>query len=157
MTHQTAASTGGPDGGGAADRVDPRAPRFGQSITATLLALAVVLQVPLLVGVVAVILGTAVVSRWRHDPYAALWRHGVRRVVGPPVELDTAAPHRFAKLLGAVGTALGSLAFLAGVPLAGYLLAAAVALAAGLAAATGYCLGCRLYGQVRFFQRLDVV
>lgn len=136
--------------------VDPRAPRFGQAITASALGLGVVLQVPALVYVIAVILVVAVVSRWRLDLYAVLWRHGVSTLVEPTTP-EPAAPHRFAKLLGATGTALASGLLLAGVPLVGYVVAGLVALAAGLAATTGICLGCRMYRSVSFFHRLDVV
>lgn len=136
--------------------VDPRAPRFGQAITASALALGVVLQVPAFVYAIAAILVISVVSRWQLDLYAVLWR----RVVSPAVDPATpepAAPHRFAKLLGATGTALASVLLVAGVPLAGYAIAGLVALAAGLAATTGICLGCRMYRSVSFFHRLDVV
>lgn len=153
MSHSTAA----PDDGQAdPPLVDPRAPRFGQAITASALVLGVVFQAPAFVYAVAAILVVSVVSRWRLDLYAVLWR----RVVLPAVEPATpepAAPHRFAKLMGATGTALASALLVAGVPLAGYAIAGLVAMAAGLAATTGICLGCRMYRSVSFFHRFDVV
>ena len=136
--------------------VDPRAPRFGQSITTAGLALGIVLQVPALIYAIAVILVVSVVSRWQIDLYAILWRHLVSRIVDPTTP-EPAAPHRFAKLMGATGTALASVLLLAGLPIGGYVVAGLVALAAGLAATTGICLGCRMYRSVSFFHRLDVV
>jgi hypothetical protein len=137
--------------------VDPRAPRFGQSLTALGLVAAIALQTPALVYAVAVVLVAAVLSGWRVDLYAALWKHGAMAVLDPPAEREPAAPHRFARLLGAVFTATGSIALLAGLPVVGYALAGVVAALAGLAATTGFCLGCRMYRQVQFVQRLGVL
>lgn len=137
--------------------VDPRAPRFGQFLTATGLLLGIVLQSPILILAVAVVLNTAVLSRWRFHPYSLLWRHAVAPVVGVPDEPEPAAPHRFATLVGAVGTAVASVAIAAGVPVLGYALAGLVAAAAGLGATTGFCLGCYFYQHVALFRRLDLV
>lgn len=139
------------------DTVDPRAPRFGQALTTTFLGLAIVLQQPIFVYLTAAALTTAAVTRWRLDPWGILWKRVGMPVVGKPDDQETAAPHRFAKLLGVAGTGLATIAFLANLPLVGYVLAGAVMLAAGLGATTGLCLGCKLYGQVRFFQRLNLV
>lgn len=136
--------------------VDARAPRFGQAITASGLALGIALQQPLLVYAVAAALLTAVLTRWRYDPYGLLWRLLVGTVVGRG-EREPAAPHRFAKLLGAVGTTLASALFLAGFPLPAYVVAGLIAVPAALGATTGLCIGCRMYRGVSFFRRLDVV
>lgn len=139
--------------------VDPRAPRFGQAATATLAAVAVVLGDPLPVAVLALVLGGAVVSRWRVDAWAALWRHVVAPLVDPPTEREPAAPHRFAKLVGAAFAAVATPLVLVGGPLAvvGYALVATVVVLAALGAATGFCLGCRLYEQVGVFRRAGVL
>lgn len=154
-----------------ASLVDPRAPRFGQALTATGLLAGVALQQPLLVGAVAAVLCTAVASGWRLDLWGVLWRRLAIPVVGAPADREPAAPHRFAKLVGAGFTGLATLSFAAdavlapaavawghsGLALAGYGLAALVAALAALAATTGICLGCRMYRQVSFFRRLGVV
>jgi hypothetical protein len=139
-----------------ADRaqVDPRAPRFGQGVTSVFTVAALALQEPALVFAIALILGVPVLSGWRIDPYRVLWQQGVRSVIGPPPELEAAAPHRFARLMGAIVTGAGSVAILGGAPLVGFGLVAVVAVLALLGATTGFCLGCRLYGQVRLVQRL---
>lgn len=136
--------------------VDPRAPRFGQAITTTLLLVGIAFGQPPAIYAVAIVLGAAVVSGWRLDLYAVLWR-ALGPVAGAPAEREPAAPHRFARLLGAVGTALASALLLAGFAVAGYAVAAAVAAAAGLAATTGLCLGCRLYREVGAARRLGVL
>lgn len=137
--------------------VDPRAPRFGQSITAVGLLAGIVLQAPVFVYAIAAVLVTAVLSRWRLHPYSLLWRHAVAPAVAAPSEPEPASPHRFATLVGAVGTTAGSVAILAGYPLVGYVLAGAIAAAAGLGATTGFCLGCHMYRSVGLFRRLSVV
>lgn len=140
--------------GGPGVRIDPRAPRFGQAVTATVLTLAVLLQVPQLVVLIAGVLGLAVLSRWRVDLYGLVWKHGVSSLLSPPEQLESPAPHRFAKLIGAVFTIAASGALLLGAPTVAYALAAIVAVLAGLAATTGFCLGCRMYRQMSVVQRL---
>lgn len=137
--------------------VDPRVPRFGQSVTTLGLVAGLVLQLPILVYAVAVILLTAVLSRWRFHPYSLVWRNVIARAVDEPAEPEPAAPHRFATLLGGVGTTIASVALLLGFSTVGYAFAGAVAAAAGLAAVTGYCLGCNMYRSVSLFRRLDIV
>lgn len=137
--------------------VDPRAPRFGQAITASGLLLGIVLQVPAFVFAVAVILNAAVWSRWRLHPYSLVWRNVVGPALDAPDEPEPAAPHRFATLLGAFLTGIASVAFLAGFPVVGYVFAGATAAAAGLGATTGFCLGCHMYRSVSLFRRLSIV
>lgn len=137
--------------------VDPRAPRVGQGITASLLAIGILLQVPALVFLVAVFLLLPVVTQWRVDPYRVVWKHLLAPRVAPPTERDDPTPHRFTKLIGASITTLASIALLAGFPVPGYALAGIVAVLAGIAATTGFCLGCRMYEEVAFVRRLGIV
>lgn len=137
--------------------VDPRAPRFGQSITAALLLAGVALGWAAPVYAVAIVLGLAVVSRWRLDLYAFFWKRVAIPVVGGPDEREPAAPHRFAKFLGATGSILASILLIVGYAAMGFAIAALVGLVAGLAAATGFCLGCRLYGQMSFLRERGIV
>lgn len=151
--------------------VDPRAPRFGQALTALGLAAGIALGEPLLVAAVAVVLNAALLSGWRLDLYAFLWRTLLIPIVGRPAEREPAAPHRFARLMGAAFTAVATLLLLADAALAfeavarglsapalaGYALAAMVAALAALAATTGICVGCRMYRQVSFFRNIGVV
>lgn len=139
--------------------VDPRAPRFGQTLTAGLLTLGILLQQPLLIVIVTTVLVGAVLTRWRVDAWGLLWRYGASRFVAPPAERDHAAPHRFAKVMGAAFTLVATGLLLAGGPftVAGYVVAGLVALLAGVAAALRICIGCRLYRQVGFVRRLGLV
>lgn len=151
--------------------VDPRAPRFGQALTTLGLLAGIVLQAPVLIAAVAVVLNAALFSGWRVDLYAYLWRSVMIPIVGPPAETEPAAPHRFAKLMGAGFTGVATLLLVADIVIAppqlalglsavaliAYLLAGLVTALAGVAAITDICLGCRMYRQVSFFRRLDVV
>lgn len=139
--------------------VDPRAPRFGQAVTATLATAAVVRTAPALVGLLALVLGVAVLSRWRVDAAAVLWRYVVVPAVGASDEREPAVPHRFAKVVGATTTAVATPLVLLGGSLAvvGYALVAVVAVLAALGATTGFCLGCRMYREVARFRRAGLV
>ena len=72
-------------------------------------------------------------------PSAALLR------LGPPAEPEHEYPPRFAQALGATFIGLGSVAFALGATPLGWLLVGAVAALQVLLAATGICVGCRLY------------
>ena len=144
--------------------VDPRAPRFGQIVTATALTLGIVLQERAFVLAIAVILGTAVLSGWRLDLYGIIWRRVMIPVLGPPNGRESASPHRFAKLMGATFTTVATVLLFAapvipvpGVAVAGYAIAGLVAALAAIAGIGGYCLGCKMYRQVSFFRRLGIV
>jgi hypothetical protein len=89
--------------------IDPRAPRFGQTITMSVLLLGIGLQEPLFILAVAVILNAAILSGWRLTLYGFLWRHAMLPLVGPPEETEPAAPHRFAKLMGASMSTLATI------------------------------------------------
>lgn len=139
------------------DTVDPRAPRFGQSITAVGMAAFLATGNPAPLFAVAAILLTSVLTNWRVDLYGIVWKNAMIPLVGKPEERETAAPHRFAKLMGASFTAIGSLLWLANLSLAAAVVAAMVGGLAFVAAALDVCVGCRMYRQVSFFRDLGVV
>lgn len=144
--------------------IDPRAPRFGQTITMSVLLLGIGLQEPLFILAIAVILNVAVLSGWRLTFYGFLWRHGMIPLVGKPDETEPAAPHRFAKVMGAGMSAFATILLfgapvvsLPGLALVGYAVALVHAGAAAIGGIGDYCIGCRMYKQVAFFRRLGVV
>jgi hypothetical protein len=126
--------------------IDPRGHRFGAALSVAILVAGYLLQAPIVVGFVFLALA---VSAWFGTRYSILGRPWpiVRRVfrIGPPAELESEFPPRFAQLLGAVALGTASIAFLVGLPVVGWILAAGVAGLQLTLAATGYCLGCRLY------------
>ena len=127
-------------------QIDHSALRTNQTFIVILLALAFVLDVPLLVGFVAVVLivGTA----W---PAAALfmriYRHVLRPLglVHPELVSDHPEPHRFAQGLAGTFTALSFLALLAGYAALGWALAWLVIVLAALNLFLGWCAGCTTY------------
>ena len=127
-------------------QIDPRGHRFGAALSALLLAGAFLVQVPILVATVAFALGTSAAFGTRYSVLGRPWPL-VRRAfrLGPPTELESEYPPRFAQALGTVGLVVALILLAIGVePLAWLPVGAVVALQA-LLAATGYCLGCRLY------------
>lgn len=96
-------------------RVDHNAIRTNQVFTIALLALAFVLDWPVLAGLVATIMFISAVK----PPlglFTRIYRHILRPagLVKPDVQLDNPEPHRFAQLLGSIVVALGVAALLAG-------------------------------------------
>jgi hypothetical protein len=126
--------------------IDPRGHRFGAGLSVVILAAAFVLNMPVLVALIGLALG---VSAWFGTRYSVLGRPWpiVRRLlrIGPPHELESEFPPRFAQALGATALAFATVAFLVGASSIGWLLAVGVALLQGVLAVSGYCLGCRLY------------
>ena len=133
--------------------VDPRQPRLGQGITGAALLVGFLLDLPLVLPVLAVILAAASLGGPGLNPYAQLFR-AIRAAgwIGPPRELEEAAPPRFSNTLGFAFLTAASLAYyLPDEPLRTVawgigLLVSALAL---LAATTGLCVGCELYVFVR--------
>lgn len=164
MSQGTASNESGDNTGSSITMIDPRAPRFGQTLTMSILLLGIGFQAPVLILAIAVILNLAVMSGWRVNLYGLFWRHAVIPVVGPPDDPEPAAPHRFAKVMGAGMSGVASIllftAPVVGVPalaVLGYAVAFVHAGAAAIGGIGNYCIGCRMYKQVAFFRRLGVV
>ncbi len=129
--------------------IDPRGQQFAAAITVVVLA-AVLLTAPggigvALLAVQALLFGLAVALGVQQTPHALLFRTFVRPRLGPPAELEDAAPARFAQAVGLAFAGIGLAAFLAGFTVVG-LVAVGFALAAALLNAVfGFCLGCEMY------------
>jgi len=129
--------------------IDPRGPRFAATLTSVVLAL-VLLTAPSalatgLLAVQAAVFAVGAFAGVQRTPYAALFRGLVRPRLGPPGELEDAAPPRFAQAVGLGFVLVGLVGLLAGATTLG-LVAVGFALAAALLnAATGFCLGCEIY------------
>jgi len=132
-------------------RVDPRLVRFSAGATAAVLAIGLLIidaARPFGLGLIAtqtaVFAFTAFVSfHW------SLWAQIYARFIWPRIEapaaLEDARPSRFAQLLGFVLTAGGLIFFAGGGDVGGYSLTALALALAVLNAATGLCLGCKVY------------
>lgn len=129
--------------------IDVRGPRVGAAITTAVLVVALVLQGPVGIGLVAwqwLAFAIATVAGLRYSPYGNLFRWLKRRLdLGPPPETEPEGPPRFAQACGlAVATvALG--AFALGVTTVGWVAVGLVLALSALLALTGICVGCELY------------
>ncbi|MEW9528789.1 DUF4395 domain-containing protein [Microbispora sp. NPDC049125] len=130
-------------------QIDPRGPRFGAAITTVVLAAVLVTRSPWLLAVQTLVFA---LGAFDASPYGLLFRRLVRPRLGPPAELEDAAPPRFAQVVGFGFAIAGLIGFAAGIaPLALGATAAAL-LAAFLNAAFGFCLGCEMYLIIRRLQ-----
>jgi hypothetical protein len=125
--------------------IDPRGHRFGAGVSAALLVLAFVADLPWLVGVALVSIGVSAAFGLRWSIYGVIWRRISRALALPPTTPEHEYPPRFAQTLGSVALILSLAAFGLGTPTLGWVFAFAVAGLQSLLAVTGYCLGCRLY------------
>ncbi|HYO44792.1 MAG TPA: DUF4395 domain-containing protein [Candidatus Limnocylindrales bacterium] len=125
--------------------IDPRGQRFGAGISAAILALAFVLDLPWLAALVGLNLLVSAAFGTRFFLPGRAWP--VVRTVARlgRTEPEHEYPPRFAQALGGTFLALAMLAFVIGLPAVGWILAGAVAGLQALLAVTGICVGCRLY------------
>jgi type II secretory pathway component PulF len=127
--------------------VDPNIPRFNQSLVAVFSALAFVTGWWQIVPVLAIILAAGSMFGIRAMPFGQIYLRVVRPLlrIGPPRELEPAAPPRFAQTLGAIVLAAAGVTFAAGLATAGWVLRLLVCALALLAAVTRLCVGCEIY------------
>lgn len=146
VTAPAAASAGAPAG------IDPRGPRFGAAITATLLLATVVLAVAgasvaafwLLVALTLLFAWGAFAGIRRH-PYGVIFTRLVRPRLAPPAALEDPRPPTFAQGIGFAVAFAGVILSLFGVAYAVPIAAAIAFVAAFLNAAFDFCLGCQIY------------
>ena len=130
-------------------QIDPRGQQFAAAVTVVVLA-AVVLLAPNPIGIALLAVQTVVFAIGaglgvQRTPHALAFRTLVRPRLGPPAELEDAAPPRFAQTVGLAFAVVALVGFLTGATTVG-LVATGFALAAALLnAAFGFCLGCEIY------------
>jgi hypothetical protein len=125
--------------------VDVRGPRFAASVTAVVLAVALVLGSGVLVAVQAVVFAVGAFAGLPYAPYGAFFRAVVAPRLGPVREREPEAPPRFAQLVGLLFAVVGAAGYLLGAPVLGAVATGFALVAALLNAVTGFCLGCELY------------
>jgi hypothetical protein len=126
-------------------QVDPRGLRFAAALTTVLLAATLVTGNPWPLAVQAVVFAISVAFGVRSSPYGLVFKKLVRPRLGPPRELEDAAPPRFAQLVGLVFTVAGLAGYLGGATLLAVVATAFALVAAFVNAAVGLCLGCEAY------------
>jgi len=125
--------------------IDPRGQRFGAGVSAIVLAIAFLLGLPSLAAVVGLNLAISAAFGTRLFLPGRAWPFVRRTLRLGPAEPEHEYPPRFAQALGATFIGLGVVLFLAGATTLGWLFVGAVAGLQTLLAATGICVGCRLY------------
>ena len=135
----------------AIDQVDVRGPRFAAWLTTFVLAAVIVLSavsVPaaaVLLAAQAVAFAIGATGGPRRHPYGLLYAKLVAPRLGAVTEREPVPPLRFAQLVGLVFAVIGVVGFAAGFPVVGVVATAFALFAAFLNAASGICLGCKLY------------
>ena len=128
-----------------ARQVDPRGQRFGAGLSAVVLVAAFALSLAWLAILVGLNLGVSAAFGTRCFLPGRLWPTVRRTLRLGPAALEHEYPPRFAQALGATFIGLGAIAFAAAASVLGWLLVGAVAALQVVLAATGICVGCRLY------------
>lgn len=128
--------------------IDPRGPRFTASVTAVLLAAALVAPesvATVLVAIQAVLFAIGVGLGVQRTPTGLVFRSLVRPRLAPPSELEDPTPPRFAQAVGLAFAAVATLGFLAGATVVAQVAVGFALIAALLNAVFGFCLGCEMY------------
>ncbi len=126
--------------------IDGRGHRFSAALSVVILAIGFAIGVPIVVAFLAAALGISAIFGTRYSILGRPWpivRKALR--ISPPRELEHELPPRFAQALGFIGFTLATVLLLLGLPALGWIVAAAVGALQAVLAATGYCLGCRMY------------
>lgn len=125
--------------------IDPRGPRFNQSVLAVALLSGFLFDWRPVVPLFALVLGLGAALGPRYGPFLALYARVIKPRLAPPRQLEDPRPPRFAAAVGVGFLVAATLAFAAGAPGVAWALALVVAALAALAAVTGLCVGCEVY------------
>jgi amino acid transporter len=125
--------------------IDPRGQRFGAGVSVVILVVAFVTGWFWLAALVGLNLLVASAFGSRLFLPGRPWPIIRQALKLGPTEPEHEYPPRFAQALGGIFIALGALAYIVGLTPVGWLLVGAVAALQTLLAATGYCVGCKLY------------
>src|SRR4051794_12771298 len=132
-------------------QVDPRGQRFAAAATSLVLVVVLVTGSWPLLAAQALVFVIGAGFGPRYAPYALVFRALLRPRIGPPKELEDAAPPRFAQGLGVVFAAVGTVGYGFAVTWLGLVATAMALVAAFLNAAFGFCLGCEIYLLIKRF------
>jgi hypothetical protein len=130
-------------------QVDPRGQRFSAILTSIVLIVVLATSSWPLLAAQAVVFVIGVALGLRSAPYGLVYQVLVRPRLGPPKELEPAAPPRFAQGVGAAFALVGVVGYALGIPALGMTATAFALIAAFLNAAFGLCLGCEAYLLIR--------
>lgn len=124
--------------------IDARAPRTLQTTVAIVTALGFLLQLPWLVGLMALQLVIGLTFGRQYCLPCLFWFKVLQPRIGEGRIEDSRPPH-FANLVGAIFLVSASALFIAGLATAGWVVTLIVTALASLAAVSGICVGCEMY------------
>jgi hypothetical protein len=130
-------------------QIDPRGPRFGALVTMVVFALVLITGSVWLLAAQAAVFAVGALLGVRNSPYGLVYKWFIRPRLGPPAELEDAAPPRFAQAVGLVIASIGIIGFAVGLRPLGLVAAALGLVAAVLNGVFGICLGCEMYLIIR--------
>jgi hypothetical protein len=130
-------------------KVDPRGLRFAAALSALVLVVVLITSSGWLLAAQAAVFAVGAVLGLRYAPYGLIYRALVRPRLGPPRELEDAAPPRFAQGVGLAFSVVGVIGYASGLTPLGIAATALALAAAFLNAAFGLCLGCEMYVLIR--------
>jgi len=125
--------------------LDPRGQRFGAGVSVVILVVAFLTGWFWLASLVGLNLLVASAFGSRLFLPGRPWPIIRKTLKLGPTEPEHEYPPRFAQALGGIFVALGGILYVVGLTAGGWLLVGAVAALQTLLAATGYCVGCKLY------------
>jgi hypothetical protein len=125
--------------------IDPRAQRLGAGLSGATLVVAYLFGSWPLVAAVGLALGVSAFFGTRWFLFSRPWPLIRRGFHLGTSELEHELPPRFAQAMGATFLAIGTVLLAAGVTPWGWLPVAAVVALQALLAASGFCLGCRVF------------
>ncbi|UUN30979.1 DUF4395 domain-containing protein [Streptomyces sp. FIT100] len=125
--------------------IDVRGPRFGAAVTTVVLAAVLITSSWALLAWQTLCFAVGSVAGVQRSPYGLLFRGLIRPRIGPPTEVESPGPPRFAQRVGLGFALLGLVGYAWGPQWLGMAAAACALAAAFLNAAFSYCLGCELY------------
>ena len=128
--------------------IDPRGPRFTASVTAVLLAAALLVPdgaATVLIALQTLFFAIGVGLGVQRTPTGLVFRSLVRPRLTPPAELEDPAPPRFAQGVGLAFTAVALVGYLTGAVMVAQVAVGLALVAALLNAVFGLCLGCEMY------------
>jgi hypothetical protein len=129
--------------------IDPRGPRFGALLTMVVFAVVLATGNYWVLAAQAVVFAIGALLGLQYTPYGLIYRWLVRPRLGPPKELEAAAPPRFAQAVGLFISIVGVIGYATGITPLGITAAALGLIAAVLNGVFGLCLGCEMYLIIR--------
>jgi hypothetical protein len=125
--------------------IDARGPRFGATITTTVLAVALVTQNKWVLLAQGLIFLIGAVRGPQFTPYGLIFKNLVKPRLSKVGPTEDVRPPKFAQAVGFIFALVGTIGAFAGVDLV-FTIATGFALAAAfLNSAFNYCLGCEMY------------